>query len=463
MVIAGSVPLAGAATPPPPAPAGGLRVVEPERSRLGNGLVLLLLPSRGLPLVQMQLMIAAGARHDPPGREGVAGLTAELLSKGTTRRDGDHFADEVEFLGGALGAHAGIERSVIAGEFAARDLEKGLGLLAEMVRQPAFDPVDVARERDLLVAGIEATLDDPTAIADRAFPRWLYGAHPYGRPAGGSRTSAAAITRDDLAAFHRERYRPGGAVLILSGDFDARRAKRAVGKAFGSWKGAPPADTPLATPAAIAGRPILLLDKPDLTQSQIRVGNVALRRGDPDWAPLAVVDAVLGGGFTSRLVNRVRVEAGLTYSIGSSVSGRSAGGSLTIATFTKNETLEQTLRLVLQIATELRAGGPTPEELDKARNYIAGQYPLSLEAPDDLAGAFLDAEFYRLERGSVGDFAQRVRAVTPEAARAVAGRWVPSADAAIVVVGPAASLKSALESIGPVTVRPASWVIDAGP
>jgi zinc protease len=454
---------ARAAAKPVASPPGGLRVIEPERSTLGNGLTLLLLPRHGLPLVQMQMMIPAGARHDPPGREGVAGMTAGLLSKGTTRRDADHFADEVEFLGGTLAASAGIERSVIAGEFAARDLERGLALMAEMVRTPAFDPADVTRERALLVAGIEATLDDPTAIADRAFARWLYGAHPYGRPASGNRASAAAITRDDLAAFHRARYVPRGAALILSGDFDPRRAKRAVGKSFGSWKGAPPADAPLAAPVAIAGRPILLLDKPDLTQSQIRVGNVAIRRADPGWPALRVVDTVLGGGFTSRLVNRVRVEEGLTYSIGSDLSGRLAGGSLSINTFSRNDTLAKTLGLVLEIAKGLASEGPTGAELEKARNYLAGQYPLALEAPDDLASAFLDAEFYGLERGAVAGFAGRVRAVTADEARGAAARFVPAADAAIVVVGPAATLKDALASFGPVTVRPAAWVIDAGP
>lgn len=461
MALSGAGGAAGA--PAGTAASGDLRVTEPERSRLGNGLTLLLLPRRGLPLVQMQLLIPAGARHDPPGREGVASLTAELLSKGTTQRDGDHFADEVEFLGGTLAARAGLERTLVAGEFATRDLEKGLGLMAEMVRRPAFDPADTTRERDLLVAGIEATLDDPTAIADRAFPRWLFGAHPYGRAATGGRTSAAAITREDVAAFHRARYLPAGASLILSGDFDARRARRAVAKAFGSWKGAPPVEAPPAAPVRVTGHPILLLDKPDLTQSQIRVGNVAIRRADPDWATLSVVDTVLGGGFTSRLMNQVRVEAGLTYSIGSDLGGRAAGGSLAIATFTKNETLEKTLRLVLHIASDLRATGPTPEEVDKARRYIAGQYPLALEAPDDLAGAFLDAEFYHLESGAVANFVARVRAVTPEAARVAASRYVPADDAAIVVVGPAAALKSALESIGPVTVRPAAWVLDPGP
>src|SRR6185436_8687233 len=135
-----TAPPACAAAKPAAAPPGGLRVIEPERSTLGNGLTLLLLPRHGLPLVQMQMMIPAGGRDDPPGREGVAGMTAGLLSKGTTRRDGDHFADEVEFLGGLLAASAGIERSVIAGEFAARDLEKGLALMGEMVRTPAFDP-----------------------------------------------------------------------------------------------------------------------------------------------------------------------------------------------------------------------------------------------------------------------------------------------------------------------------------
>jgi len=443
------------------AAAGSFRVVEPQRYVMKNGMTVMVLSKPGLPLVQMQLQIPAGAVADPAGREGLAGLTATLLARGTARRDADAFAEQVEFLGGSLDAGAALERSTVEGEFAARDFEVGLGLLAEMVREPAFGREEFDRERGLAVAGIEAAMDEPPALAGLAFARWLWGAHPYGRPAGGTTTSVGALTRADVVAFHRARYVPGGAVIIVSGDVGMPRARKAIDSAFGSWKGAAPKDASFASPAPIKGRRILLVDKPDATQSQILLGNIALRRADPDLYPLTVANTVLGSGFTSWLVDEVRVKRGLTYSIRSQVGARRFAGSLYVATFSKNETVVETINLVIDLMARMRGGGLQAADLDKGRNYVAGLYPLRIEAPDALASEFLDVEFYGLGKGYIDGYQQRIRAVTLEQARAAAARWVPVDDVAITVVGPAETLKEPLAAIGPVTVQPASWVIEA--
>jgi len=458
MVMA-AVLVAGA--PPGRAANGSFRVTEPQRYVMKNGMTVMVLSKPGLPLVQMQLQFPAGAVADPSGKEGLASLTATLLARGTARRGADAFAEQVEFLGGSLDAAAALERSTVDGEFAARDFEVGLGLMAEMVRQPAFGQAEFDRERGLATNAIEAAMDDPESLAGMAFARWLWGGHPYGRPVSGTTTSVGALTRADVVAFHRARYVPGGAVLIVSGDVGMARARKAIDGTLATWAGAAPKGAAIAAPQPITGRRILLVDKPDATQSQIVLGNFGLRRVDPALPALTVASTVLGGGFTSWLVDEVRVKRGLTYSIRSQISARRSAGSLYVATFSKNETVVETLRLVIDLMARMRGGGLQAADLDMGRNYVAGLYPLRIEAPDALAAEFLDVEFYGLGKGYIDGYQQRIRAVTLEQARAAAARWVPVDDMAITVVGPAEALKGPLAAIGPVTVQPATWVIEA--
>jgi zinc protease len=439
-------------------PAPAFHVGAPERSVMKNGLTVMVLSRPGLPLVQMQLQLPSGSIADPPGKEGLASLTAALLARGTTRRDADAFAEQVEFLGGALDGSASLERSTVAGEFAARDFEAGLGLLAEMVREPVFAEGQFERERGLALAGVESMADDPETLAGAAFSRWLWGTHPYGRPKEGTAASLKSLTRADVVAFHRAQYVPGRAILILSGDITLARARGALEKAFGSWRGAPAKTVAVAAASPFKGRRVLLVDKPDATQSQILLGNVALRRADPAFEPLSVANAVLGSGYTSRLVDEVRVKRGLTYSIHSAIGGGRAAGSLYVATFSKNEAVVDTLNLVIDLMRRMRADGPAAAELEKGRNYVAGLYPLRIEAPDALAGEMLDVEFFGLGKGYIDGYQGRIRAVTLEQARAAAARFVPADDLAIAVVGPAETLAGPLGAFGPVTVKPAAWV-----
>jgi zinc protease len=446
--------------PASPGRADEFKTPKPESATLKNGLRLLVLRRPGVPLVQMQVQFPAGSMADPVGKEGLASLTARLLSRGTEKRDAAAFAEQVEFLGGSLDAGVAHERSLVSGEFAARDFETGLGLMAEMVRQPAFAGEEFEKERGLALAGLEQALDDPESLADLAFTRWMYGAHPYGRPPGGTKTSLASLTRADVVAFHRARYLPGGATLILSGTLDPRQARAAVERLFGSWRGQAAKEATVPAPAPVTGRKVLLVDKPDATQTQIRLGNVATRRADPALDALTVANTVLGAGFTSWLVDEVRVKRGLTYSISSRIGARRAGGSLSVSTFSKNETALETINLTLELMGKMRQGGLGAADLEKGRSYLAGLYPLSIESPDALAGAILDVEFYGLAKDSIDTYRDRIRAVSLDQARAAAARWVPVSDLAIAVVGPAADLEKPLAALGPVTVRPSAWVID---
>ena len=435
-------------------PAGTFRIAPPARSILKNGLTVLVLERRTIPLVQLQLLIKSGSVADPAGKEGVAALTARLLKRGTKTRMAPQFAEEVEFVGGTLGARASLESTLVSGEFASRDTEVAFNLIADMVLNPAFREEEVQKEKRQVLADILGLLDEPRALADRAFDLWLFGRHPYGRPLDGWKSSVEGLTRADVAAFYGARYAPNNAVLAIAGDVGAAETVQRVQRYFGPWKKA--AVAPLALPDAVPvkGRRLLIVDKPDATQSQIVFGNLALKRGDPDYFPLTVGNTILGSGFTSWLVDEVRVKRGLTYSIRSSVEAHRGAGVLSVSTFSRNASVAETIQVALEQVAKLRAGTVSAEDLDKARNFLAGLYPLRLETPGDQAEAFLDVDLYGLDAEYVNLYQRRVRAVGIDAVKRAAARFVSPDDLAIVVVGPAAELKARLAPLGPVTVRP---------
>ncbi|HXH28567.1 MAG TPA: pitrilysin family protein, partial [Candidatus Polarisedimenticolia bacterium] len=424
-----------------------------------NGLTLLVVERHDLPLIEMRMLVGAGAATDPAGKEGVANLTGRLLRRGTATRSAAQFAEEVEFVGGTLEVTVGKEATVVAGEFASRDAEVAFNLMADMLQHPAFKAEEFDKERALVLADLVGRLDDPEALAGQAFDAWLFGSHPYGRPADGWQKSVSALTRDDVAAFYGSFYAPNNALLAVVGDIGAGQAAQKVQKYFGDWKKRAVNEPKLPDVAPLAGRKVLLLDKPDATQTQIRFGNIALRRADPDFLPLEVANAILGRGFTSWLVQEVRVKRGLTYGIDSRLVGRRTAGELVVETFSRNAAAVETVNVAVEQIRRLAAGPIPPEALAKARNYLAGQYPLRLESPDDLAEEILQVEFYGLGADYIDQFAKRIQSVGPESIKRGV-RYLPTEGLAIVLVGPAAQLKEGAATLGALTVRPLQAALD---
>jgi zinc protease len=460
--LIGAVLAAPAAAPKPAAPASGFQVPAPARTVLKNGLTVLVLERRTIPLVQFRLMVKSGSTSDPAGKEGTAALTARLLKRGTKARPAAQYFEEVEFVGGSIDTAAGLDASYVWGEFAARDLEVGFNLLSDLVLNPAFRPEEFEKEKRLALADLVDALDDPGRVAQRAFAAWLYGSHPYGRPVDGSERSVTAITRDDAASFYQSRYVPNNAVLAIVGDVDAAQAARSADRYFSAWNKKALTSTAVAEATGIRGRKILLVDKPDATQSQIRFGNVGIRRADPDYFPLIVGNTVLGGGFTSWLTNEVRVKRGLTYSIASRIEALRFSGSVSVSTFSRNASVLETIKVSLEQVRRLRGGDLPAEDLDKSRSYLAGLYPLRIESPEDLAAEILNVDLFGLEPDYINQYQKRVRSTGADAVKRAAARRLPMDDLAIVVVGPAQSLKKDLETLGPVTVRPIQSALEGG-
>jgi zinc protease len=429
--------------------------ILPDYTRvvLKNGLVLLVMEQHELPLVNFRLIVKTGSAADPKGKEGLASLTGDVMRFGTRTKTASEYSVAVVFLGGSIEPGGDADKTSVGAEFLSRDYQKGLSLLAEMVLTPAFSPEEIERARGQTLAAIVQDLDDPSAIAGKQFQKALYGEHPYAKPQEGTKESVAAITREDVQGFYGRNYAPNNSILAIVGDISKDRAIEAAKAAFGSWAKKPVPPTPSPEPPAVRGKRVVIVDKPDVTQSQIILGTIGIRRADKSYFPSQIEASILGGGFTSWLNQEIREKRGLSYGAGCGFEPRLMPGPFTVRTFTKNETVGETIDVALQTLAKFRSGGFTDDDLRNAQNYMAGQYPLTVETTNALAAQIAGLEFYGLGREFVDRQIESLRGVTLADLKTVAPK-LPVDDYLLVVVTNAAAVRPQLEKFGKVEVVP---------
>ncbi|HMK72833.1 MAG TPA: pitrilysin family protein [Myxococcaceae bacterium] len=423
--------------------ADGLEVVAARRGRI--------------PLVSVRLVIQGGSAADPPDRAGLADFTVRLLRRGTARLDADALNEAVEFVGATLAVFASEDFLALALTTPAEHLEAMLDVLGQMVREPTFPEGEFDTERRRALAQFANDLDDPGLLADRALQRAVWGAHPYGHDVAGNRASVERLSQQEVIGFHRRHFGPRVARLFLVGAVNVHSVRPLVERAFAGWRDGP-AEAPVPPPldaAAGEGR-VLIVDRPDQTQAQVRLGGLAYRRGAQEAFAAQVMNAALGGGFTSRLVRAVRVRRGLSYGVGSSFEAMRVGGAFHVSSFTKVETTRALLDVTLAEVARMRERGPTGAELEKAQEYLAGLFPLRVETNEAVASALADTWLYRLGEDWVDLYRSRIRSVTRADAAEAAAMFCFARPPAVALVGPADALRRVAEGFGPTRVLAAS-------
>jgi predicted Zn-dependent peptidase len=432
-------------------------VVLPPVTRvtLENGLRLVIAEAHELPVVEFYGMIGAGAAQDPAGKEGLASLTADAITRGAGKLSAEEFARTVESLGATIDAEAGSDGTIVRGEFLRDDFGTGIDLLRQVLREPTFARDEVRRGREAQLAELIAALENPSTVAEKCFGSFLYGSYPYGRWPDGREKSVRGLGRGDVRGFYDHWYRPNNTIMAVVGDLTASDAVARLRQAFGTWEARPDAVPVRAgPPAPVTVRRVLLVDQPGGSQAQIRIGAMGLKRSNPDLLPAQVANTVLGGGFSSKLVEELRIKRSLTYGASSGFIARLTGGDFRISTFSKTPTAVEALALALDVEGTFRHEPIDPKALAKAKSYMAGQFPLRLETPDALAARLAEIEFFGLPQDELETYESRVAAVTAAGASQAAERHMPNPDqVAIVLVGQAAQIRPALEArFGPVRV-----------
>lgn len=436
-----------------------LKLPTVTETTTSSGLAVLAAERGPLPLVSMRLVLRAGSSTDPKDKHGLADFTVRLLRRGTAKMRADEIDEAIEFVGASIAGGVSEDLMSIYVTTPAEHFAAMLSVLGQLVREPTFPEKEFDLAKDRALAQFANDLDDPSTIADRAFTRAQWGDHPYGHDVGGSASHVRTFTREDVVRFHRERVGPKGALLVVVGAVKPEVVAAEAEKAFAGWSQTDqlePSPAPAAEGGVQAGR-ILIVDKPDQTQSQVRIGGPGYRLGHPDYFAATAMNIALGGGFTSRLVNEVRVERGLSYGVSSYFDAMSVGGAFAISTFTKTESTREIVDVSLGEVAKVRKGGITPKELKSAQTYLAGLYPMRTETNDSVASVLADIRVYGLGDDWVEKFRDRLRAVTPKQVKAVSAKYLFPKPPAIVVLGKASEVEKQLKHLKlPITVVPVS-------
>jgi zinc protease len=433
--------------PPPPLPARPVSFPPYDFRTLPNGLAVVFVPQNEQPAVSLRLLVRAGSAHDPADKPGVATLTAALLDQGTTTRSASQIADAIDFIGGGLGTFAGADLSFVNVIVMKDSLAQAMDLLQDVAHNPAFAPEELDRQRSQVLSGLKVGYQDPDYVADAVVERLVFGFHPYGRPSSGTPESVGSITREDLVAFHRTWFVPNNSLLAIVGDLKGEEAFAAAERTFGKWE---KRDVPATAvgEAPDATRRVIVVDRPNAVQTEIRVGQVALARNHADFLALNVAIKILGGEGGNRLQGVLRSQRGLTYAAEADMDAYKRAGAIVADTDTRTETTAEVLRLTVDEFFRLQRDPVSSGELASAQAYLSGNFPLSIETPDAIAMQVLNALFYELDLKDLPRFRERVNAITPEDIQRVARTYLHPSRLSVVLVGDASKFLSELKGVG---------------
>ncbi|HLK47244.1 MAG TPA: pitrilysin family protein [Bryobacteraceae bacterium] len=422
-----------------------------HETRLPNGLTVVLVEDARFPLVSVRLSFQAGSKFDPHDLPGLSSMVAGLLTQGTTTRSFRQLAEELTSIGASLNGHTNPDVLTISGGVLAENTTKLLDLLADVTLNANFPENEVALRRQNAKQNLLAQRSQPAFLANEKFDALVYGSHPYGVF---STTTEALdrMDRDSIVRFRDAFFVPNNAVLLLLGQLPPREETlQLVRDRFSLWKektvpAAPPKDFPASK------RQLVLVDRPGSVQADIHIGRLALTRTDPDYYPLVVGNAILGGGASSRLFLDVREKKGLAYDAHSELDRRRDAGVVTAVTQVRNEEVGAGVEAVLDNMSQMAKAPVAAGELTDVKNFISGGFLISLETQASLADQIDLVQTMGLPKDYLQMFTAHVRSVEPDQIQAVARKYLDPAQATIVVVGDAAHIQQSLEKFGPVQV-----------
>lgn len=406
------------------------------RHVLSNGTVVLVSEQRAVPMVVVQALVEAGSRRDPRGQEGLAALTADLLTEGAGKRDAAEIGRELDFLGARIDSSADVDSASVSLVTVRRHFDRAFDLFVDILTRPTFPQAEVKRRRDAALAALRAEEDNPGALAQRSFWKAVFGPTPYGHPPIGRRETVSQLQRSHVLSFYRRYYRPNGTILAVTGDVDTPEVIGRLEAALGHWKPRPVEEftyPEIPTPPST----VAVVEKP-LTQVNLVLGHRGVARDNPDFYAISVMNFILGGGgFTSRLVESVRVQGGLAYSVGSLFTANKFPGTFQVSLQTKAPSMWDAVSKVCQELHRIRSEWVSEEELSNAKLYLTGSFPLRIDTNTEIAAFLAQVEFFHLGSDFIETYPQRINAITREEVLHVAQTYIRPEELKLVVVGPA--------------------------
>lgn len=431
--------------------AQGAFLPSPEKLTLKNGITVYYLKNSDLPLINFRMWTrGAGFAYEPAELEGVSGITAALMRKGTPTRDADAIAEALDFMGARLNIAASDEYASVSAESMAEHFPKLMEIMADCVMNPAFKQDEFAKEQKTRIDTLRAAKDNPGQAVQLYFQKAYFGSHPMGHLSNGTETSLKRLTAADVSNYYQKYFRPEQSIISVVGDVDKAKLTDLLNSTIGAWKGAGAAAPLVSIPAPPrpAGKRLVLIDKPDATQAYWVLGAPGYSMGDKITPQAAVMNTLFGGRFTSWLSTELRIKRGLTYGAGSSFQTWSNAGLFAANSYTKNDKIGEMLSIVTDLLKKVRTEGFSADEITSSRNYIQGQFPPTLETNASKATAYVRLAFYNLGFDYYDRYLAGVRSVSQAEAKDAGAKLIPENDFVLVVVGKASEIKAQLEKFG---------------
>jgi zinc protease len=432
--------------------AQGYKLPSYATFKLPNGLTVFLMEQHDVPVISVSAIIPAGAIYDKD-KAGLASLTATALKHGTKNVIKAKLDEELDFIGAALNTYSSKEYSGLSSHFAAKDKDKVLTIIKEVLLNPVFDVAEFEKEKSRLLVKLEQQKESPQSVIGSYFESMLYGDHVYGNIITGTTATVSKLTVNDLASFYKTKYKPDHAAISVVGDFSTKEMKAALTALFSKWeKSSKEEESPASKAISIPKEnKVLLVNKDDARETTFYIGSPGISRNNPDYVAIEVVNTLFGGRFTSMLNDELRVNSGLTYGASSRFNALKNGGSFAISTFTDVKTTEAAIDKALEVLSKLNKNGIDEKALASAKNYVKGQFPPRYETTAEQASLLTQMFWYDFDKSFIDDFEKNVDNLDLAKANQIIAKYFPKDKLQFVLIGKADEIKNIAKKYGTVT------------
>lgn len=429
----------------------GYRLPDYQKLTLDNGLSVYLMEQHEVPLVDVNLVIKAGAVNDG-NKAGLNRLTIANMKLGTKQQNKTEIEETLDFIGAKLKTQGGMEMSSLSASFAVKDQEKVLAIIRDMVVSPRFDAKEFDKYRSRYLVQLDQQKESPRSVISSYFKKMVFGDNGYGSAIQGDGNSITSIALNDLKTFHKTWYQPQNAAVIVVGDFNSKTMLTRLKQLFGGWKNTSKSRLSPPNPAKTFAEPnVLLVDKNNAIETTFLIGGKGITRSNPDYVAVSVINTILGGRFTSWLNDELRVNAGLTYGARSRFTSYSQSGSFSISTFTKTSTTIEAIDLALKTYQRLWQVGVDEKTLSSAKAYVKGRLPPKYETSTQLANLMAEMFAYGFDESFINQFEQQVNSLTTKKAKQIIEQYFPKENLQFVLIGKAEDIKDKVKKYGKVS------------
>ena len=427
------------------------KLPEYQKLKLDNKLTIYLMEQKEVPLIDINVVVKTGAINDG-SKPGLNTLTVANMELGTAQQSKEEIEESLDFIGAELNTNSGLELSGISASFASKDQAKVLGIIRDVMISPRFDAEEFKKHKARHLVRLDQQKESPRSVIGTYYNKMIFGDTGYGTATSGDAQSVKSITLDDIKANHARWYQPQNTAVIVAGDFDSKAMLIRLRALFSGWQNGQTAKSAKPNPAKdFKQSNLLLVNKSDAIETTFLIGGKGVKRSNPDYVAITVVNTILGARFTSWLNDELRVNAGLTYGARSRFNAYGHSGSFMISTFTKTSTTVEAVDLALKTYERLWKKGVDTKTLDSAKAYVQGQFPPRYETSQQLARLLGNMFGYGFDEQFINTFEQQVNSLTPAKAAKIVEKYFPKENLQFVLVGKAEAIRDQVAKYGQVT------------